>query len=218
MSEIAERPIAPLRIGTRASPLALWQARHFLSRIGGFCPMLQGDTAFVRMELLNFDGGVASAGPAGLTLTLARRALSQCCFEVFNIFRQIRAVVERRVHETKNVVVDAHCALKLGNRLWICCECRVEEHRLFALANWVCKLALTPSVEMLHFATELLFDDRFVLTEEGLLIVLGNVRVHQNNDFIGTHVRTLFKLHVQSFRVVPTLGRKPPPDKDGSKV
>jgi hydroxymethylbilane synthase len=40
MSEIAERPIAPLRIGTRASPLALWQARHFLSRIGGFCPML----------------------------------------------------------------------------------------------------------------------------------------------------------------------------------
>jgi hydroxymethylbilane synthase len=46
MSEIAERPIAPLRIGTRASPLALWQARHFLSRIGGFCPMLQGERAF----------------------------------------------------------------------------------------------------------------------------------------------------------------------------
>jgi hydroxymethylbilane synthase len=33
-------------VGTRASPLALWQARHFLSRIGGFCPMLQGERAF----------------------------------------------------------------------------------------------------------------------------------------------------------------------------
>ena len=36
--------------------------------------LMQGDTAFVRMELLNFDGGVASAGPAGLTLTLAPSA------------------------------------------------------------------------------------------------------------------------------------------------
>lgn len=50
MSETAERP-APLRIGTRASPLALWQARHFLQRIGGFCPMLQGDAAFAETAL-----------------------------------------------------------------------------------------------------------------------------------------------------------------------
>jgi hydroxymethylbilane synthase len=50
MSEIAERP-APLRIGTRASPLALWQARHFLQRIGGFCPMLQGGTSFEETAL-----------------------------------------------------------------------------------------------------------------------------------------------------------------------
>jgi hydroxymethylbilane synthase len=51
MSEIAERPVVPLRIGTRASPLALWQARHFLQRIGGFCPMLQGEAAFEETAL-----------------------------------------------------------------------------------------------------------------------------------------------------------------------
>jgi hydroxymethylbilane synthase len=36
----------PLRVGTRGSPLALWQTRHFLSIIGGFCPVLRGAEAF----------------------------------------------------------------------------------------------------------------------------------------------------------------------------
>ncbi|MDB5375116.1 MAG: hydroxymethylbilane synthase, partial [Belnapia sp.] len=31
----------PLRVGTRGSPLALWQTRHFLSIISGFCPVLR---------------------------------------------------------------------------------------------------------------------------------------------------------------------------------
>ena len=36
----------PLRVGTRTSPLALWQTRHFLEIITGFCPVLRGANAF----------------------------------------------------------------------------------------------------------------------------------------------------------------------------
>jgi len=36
----------PLRVGTRGSPLALWQTRHFLSIISGFCPVLRDAKAF----------------------------------------------------------------------------------------------------------------------------------------------------------------------------
>lgn len=32
----------PLRVGTRASPLALWQTRFFLARLSTFCPVLRG--------------------------------------------------------------------------------------------------------------------------------------------------------------------------------
>jgi hydroxymethylbilane synthase len=32
----------PLRVGTRASPLALWQTRFFLARLSSFCPVLRG--------------------------------------------------------------------------------------------------------------------------------------------------------------------------------
>ncbi|MFL1462992.1 hydroxymethylbilane synthase [Roseococcus sp. DSY-14] len=36
----------PLRVGTRQSPLALWQTRHFLGIISKFCPVLRGVNAF----------------------------------------------------------------------------------------------------------------------------------------------------------------------------
>lgn len=36
----------PLRVGTRGSPLALWQARHFMAIISGFCPVLRDAKAF----------------------------------------------------------------------------------------------------------------------------------------------------------------------------
>jgi hydroxymethylbilane synthase len=36
----------PLRVGTRGSPLALWQTRHFLSIITRFCPVLRDVQAF----------------------------------------------------------------------------------------------------------------------------------------------------------------------------
>ncbi|MBL6079136.1 hydroxymethylbilane synthase [Belnapia sp. T18] len=36
----------PLKVGTRGSPLALWQTRHFLSIVSGFCPVLRNAKAF----------------------------------------------------------------------------------------------------------------------------------------------------------------------------
>jgi len=42
----AHRHPLPLRVGTRGSPLALWQTRHFLSIISGFCPVLRGLEVF----------------------------------------------------------------------------------------------------------------------------------------------------------------------------
>lgn len=36
----------PLRVGTRASPLALWQTRDFLARVTRFCPVLRDAKAF----------------------------------------------------------------------------------------------------------------------------------------------------------------------------
>ena len=72
MSETAVRahPV-PLRIGTRASPLALWQARHFLGVVGGFCPMLRGDTFFEECALSTagdriLDRRLAEIGGKGL--------------------------------------------------------------------------------------------------------------------------------------------------------
>ena len=42
----SHRRSLPLRVGTRGSPLALWQTRHFLSIITVFCPVLRGIDAF----------------------------------------------------------------------------------------------------------------------------------------------------------------------------
>ena len=39
------RPL-PLRVGTRGSPLALWQTRYFLQRLTTFCPVLRAMDVF----------------------------------------------------------------------------------------------------------------------------------------------------------------------------
>ena len=36
----------PLRVGTRGSPLALWQTRYFLARLTTFCPVLRSMDVF----------------------------------------------------------------------------------------------------------------------------------------------------------------------------
>ena len=43
---VHDRRSLPLRVGTRASPLALWQTRNFLSIVTRFCPVLRDAEAF----------------------------------------------------------------------------------------------------------------------------------------------------------------------------
>ncbi|BCI66452.1 hydroxymethylbilane synthase [Acetobacter aceti] len=45
----------PLRVGTRGSPLALWQTRAFLTRLTRFCPVLRDMNAF-QEHLINTTG------------------------------------------------------------------------------------------------------------------------------------------------------------------
>lgn len=47
----AARRALPLRVGTRASPLALWQTRDFLARITRFCPVLRDANAFEEQRI-----------------------------------------------------------------------------------------------------------------------------------------------------------------------
>ena len=45
------RRALPLRVGTRASPLALWQTRDFLDRVTRFCPVLRDAKAFEEQRI-----------------------------------------------------------------------------------------------------------------------------------------------------------------------
>jgi len=44
-------PSLPMRVGTRGSPLALYQTRHFLDLIRSVCPILRGMDAFEECEI-----------------------------------------------------------------------------------------------------------------------------------------------------------------------
>ena len=61
----------PLRVGTRASPLALWQTRDFLDRVTRFCPVLRDAKAFEEHQLITSgdriqDRALAEIGGKGL--------------------------------------------------------------------------------------------------------------------------------------------------------
>nr|WP_237442214.1 MULTISPECIES: hydroxymethylbilane synthase [unclassified Saccharibacter] len=61
----------PLRVGTRASPLALVQTRHFLTRLTRFCPVLRDMGAFKEEQMntsgdLNLKDRLAEIGGKGL--------------------------------------------------------------------------------------------------------------------------------------------------------
>ncbi len=67
----ASRRALPLRVGTRASPLALWQTRDFLARITRFCPVLRDANAFEEQRIetsgdLIQDRRLAEIGGKGL--------------------------------------------------------------------------------------------------------------------------------------------------------
>ncbi|OOL19484.1 porphobilinogen deaminase [Bombella intestini] len=66
-----DRRKLPLRVGTRASPLALVQTRHFLTRLTRFCPVLRDMGAFKEEQMqtsgdLNLKDRLAEIGGKGL--------------------------------------------------------------------------------------------------------------------------------------------------------
>jgi hydroxymethylbilane synthase len=71
----------PLRVGTRGSPLALWQTRHFLGLITGFCPVLRDAKAFEEHAIVTSgdriqDKRLADVGGKGLFAKEIHEALT----------------------------------------------------------------------------------------------------------------------------------------------
>ena len=79
MSEVVSRPVSapahhhdhgamvrphhrslPMKVGTRASPLALYQTRHFLSLITQFCPLMRGQKAFEEHQIITSGDAIQS--------------------------------------------------------------------------------------------------------------------------------------------------------------
>ena len=61
----------PLRVGTRGSPLALWQTRHFLASMAEFCPALREMQGFEEQVIATsgdqvLDRRLAEIGGKGL--------------------------------------------------------------------------------------------------------------------------------------------------------
>lgn len=52
----------PLRVGTRASPLALWQTRFFLERLSRFCPVLRAMDVFEEHAIRTTGDATQDAG------------------------------------------------------------------------------------------------------------------------------------------------------------
>jgi len=71
----------PLRVGTRGSPLALWQTRHFLGLIEKFCPVLRDAKAFEEHAIATSgdriqDRRLADVGGKGLFAKEIHEALA----------------------------------------------------------------------------------------------------------------------------------------------
>jgi hydroxymethylbilane synthase len=71
----------PLRVGTRGSPLALWQTRHFLALITRFCPVLRDAKAFEEHAIATSgdriqDRRLADVGGKGLFAKEIHEALA----------------------------------------------------------------------------------------------------------------------------------------------
>jgi len=58
----AHRRPLPLRVGTRGSPLALWQTRFFLSRLSRFCPVLRDMDVFEEHAIRTTGDATQAAG------------------------------------------------------------------------------------------------------------------------------------------------------------
>ncbi len=104
----------PLRVGTRGSPLALWQTRMFLGMISGFCPVLNAAKAFEEHTIATSgdiiqDRRLAEIGGKGLFAKEIHEALC-----------------ERRVDFAVHSMKDLETKLPPGIVL-ACCLAREDE-------------------------------------------------------------------------------------------
>jgi len=111
----AHRPGLPLRIGTRASPLALVQTRDFMSMIGHFCPVLRGMDVFEEHHIRTTgdavqDRPLSEIGGKGLFAKEIHEALSD-------------GRVDFAVHSLKDLET------KLPPGIVLACTLRREDHR-----------------------------------------------------------------------------------------
>jgi hydroxymethylbilane synthase len=105
----------PLRVGTRASPLALWQTRHFLTIISTFCPVLRGVKAFEEHAIRTTgdrvqDRRLADIGGKGLFAKEIHEALAD-------------GRVDFAVHSLKDLETDLPAGIVLA------CTLRREDAR-----------------------------------------------------------------------------------------
>jgi hydroxymethylbilane synthase len=111
----AHRHSLPLRVGTRASPLALLQTRAFLARLSGFCPVLRGMDVFEEHQIRTTgdmvqDRRLAEIGGKGLFAKEIHEALAE-------------GVIDFAVHSLK----DLETALPAG--IVLACTLKREDAR-----------------------------------------------------------------------------------------
>lgn len=107
--------LLPLRVGTRGSPLALWQTRHFLSIISVLCPVLRAVNAFEEHVIATsgdqiLDRRLADIGGKGLFAKEIHEAL-----------------LDRRVDFAVHSLKDLETALPAG--IVLACTLKREDAR-----------------------------------------------------------------------------------------
>ena len=111
----SHRPALPLRIGTRASPLALVQTRDFLATMRHFCPVLRGMEVFEEHHIKTTgdavqDRPLAEIGGKGLFAKEIHEAL-------------VDGRVDFAVHSLKDLETS------LPDGVILACTLRREDHR-----------------------------------------------------------------------------------------
>jgi len=105
----------PLRVGTRASPLALVQTRTFLASLSGFCPVLRGMDVFQEHAITTTgdavqDRRLAEIGGKGLFAKEIHEALAD-------------GRIDFAVHSLKDLETD------LGEEIVLACTMKREDAR-----------------------------------------------------------------------------------------
>ena len=100
----------PLRVGTRGSPLALWQTRYFLQRLTTFCPVLRAMDVFEEHAIRTTGDATQAAGTR--LADLGGKGL---------FAKEIHeALLDRRVdfavHSLKDLETDLPPGIVLGSR------------------------------------------------------------------------------------------------------